>query len=168
MKRIALAACLLVACGGKGPAPKAPKDQNAKEQIAFAIHLKKSMCACKDGGCATAITQDLLTWTDERVKQSADVEEELRPYVLGAQACSDSWAGPDAQIIRLDSFKQRVCSCKDAPCATAVMADLNLWNHEPAIQTALDDPPTSVIATRTAEVVSAFKECANRAMTAPK
>lgn len=158
----------LAACGGKAPSPKAPKDQNAQEQVKYAAYIKKKMCACKDGGCATAVTQDLLTWIDERYKQSADVEEELRPGVLGAFACSDAWAGPDAQVIRLESFKQRVCVCKDAACATAVMADLNLWNHEPAIETALNDPPTSVIATRIAEVISSFKECANRAMTAPQ
>ncbi|HEY4058433.1 MAG TPA: hypothetical protein VGM39_17595 [Kofleriaceae bacterium] len=167
MKRVSFV-IVLAACGGNAPAPKAPKEQNAKEQLAFAAHLKKSMCACKDGGCATAVTQDLLTWSDERVKQSADVEEQLRPDVLGAQACSDAWAGPDAQVIRLESFKTRVCECRDAPCATAVMADFNLWTHEPAMEKSLNDPPTSMIATRIAEVVSSFKECANRAMTAPQ
>jgi hypothetical protein len=157
---------LLTACGGKAPPPKAPRDQNAEEQLAFATKLRKQLCACKDAMCATDATQELLTWQQERTKQSADVEENLRPPVLGAESCSDAWAGPDAQINRLQGFKDRACACKDPACATAVMADLNLWSHEPAMELALDDPPTSFIASRIAEVISGFKECANVAMTA--
>lgn len=94
--KLVCAVLVLVACGGKEPAPVTPPTNavstpdagappdatldTVEANIAKMVEFKNLMCACKDRACAESVVKDLETW-GAAMAQSAISQEATEAQV---------------------------------------------------------------------------------------
>lgn len=131
---VALAACA-------HPAPKASPStepdtaerERAEANLAWLESKVTALCACDGRECASAINQEVGSWTmahfgDARLDEAQ--RERLRNSMTQMTTCIEASSAPapngaDQAIAEIRAIETRMCACTDAACAKRVSAEMD-------------------------------------------
>jgi len=85
---------------------------------------------------------------------------------ITSASCKQRVSDDDSAFVlaRLADYRDRMCACRDVPCAESVQADLSRWSA------ALGDKgadPTRAQATQLAELATAYGTCLTKILVPP-
>jgi hypothetical protein len=183
-------AVLLIACGGSSSAPVTPpatpapvveqKPADPIEQTLVEMDgLRDKMCACTDKACSDRVEVDRKAWRDtmrerfrnDKLQPSEAQEQRGNTSEKAYRDCRKKLRGPGTSMAdamaKMGEFKDKMCVCKDKPCADKVVEDMTKWSQEMADSA---DPDTKVgddDIKKMRDVTEQFTKCATKLMTGP-
>jgi hypothetical protein len=146
---------------------------------------RSKMCACEDVPCTEAVFKDFTAWrlefrkgiatrpkpTKEQDKKGNDLNRALMACKSNVTAKagkgSGSAAAPtdpiEASLAELDTFKTKMCACKDKTCADALQKEYAEWNRNLRIK--LIEKPNKLQEVRGNALQKEMQECRKKAET---
>jgi hypothetical protein len=182
---------VVIACGGSSSAPVAPAPPPApvvepkppsdpiEQALGEMEGLRDKMCACTDKACTDRVETDRRAWRDamrerfrdSKVEPSEAQEKRGDTSEKAYRDCRRKLRGPGASIadamVKMVEFKDKMCVCKDKPCADKVVDEMSKWSQEMAANADPDTKASDDDIKKMQEVTEQFTNCATKAMTPP-
>lgn len=153
----------------------------AAEAMAKMEGFRDKFCGCKDAKCAQDVSDEMVKWsremseqmkeppkmTEADQKRAAEIGEQMGRCMQKAMATEPPAApvqGVAEQLAVMESFKTKMCACKDDECARGVSDEMTKWsqqqvnNHKQPPRYAADEEK------KQAELGEAIGKCLQTAM----
>jgi hypothetical protein len=168
--------------GGSAATPTTPSGDVFEKALVELEGLRSRMCACADVPCTDKVFEEFKTWranllksgkkpTADQDKKGNEIDKAMRACRAnvtakpGSNANAGSGAGSadplEAALVELDTFKGKMCACKDKACADAVQTDFATWQRN--LRTRLTTKPSKLQEVRGKGLEDEMKECRKKA-----
>lgn len=169
--------------GGSTPTPTTPSGDDPYEKGLVELEgFRTRMCACADVPCTDKVFDEFKTWrvnirktgkkpTAEQDRKGNEIDKAMRACRAnvtakpGSNANAGSGAGSadplEAALVELDTFKGKMCACKDKACADAVQTDFSTWQRN--LRTRITAKPSKLQEVRAKGLEDEMKECRKKA-----
>ncbi len=174
--------------GGATSATPTPSLGNASADFDAAIaeleRYRERMCKCEDVSCTDTVFKEFTTWrqefrkgnatrpkpTPEQDRKGNDLNRQLMACKVqismkagkGSGSGSAAAADPiEAVLGELDTFKGKMCACKDKACADKLQAEFSEWQRN--LRAKMTEKPNKLQEVRGNALQKEMAECRKKA-----